>query len=273
MRFIPIAVTALAVFVTGCGAANTALDSAIDRAAARTGEGVGDAVGQRVGEMASALVMAQFPDNWSARWTSLYVNYLLNVGLSSGSYAVVEDAYQPGEWTRWRMLEGSEPTGAVIERAFLGSEDTGEEWWRVKYVNTEDDEAVVLEGLFTDDRSELVRMRAQFPGEDPKELPVERGTYSYAEPLHLTEQSLEGATVGRGMVEVPAGSFEARHVRYGTAGATLEWWIQEDVPGHLVKYLRRADDGGGEDTGSEMAQSWTVELESYGDDARRELVD
>lgn len=271
MRISTFTIAILVAVLAGCGAASTALDSAIDRAATRTGEGVGDAVGQRVGEMASTLVLAQFPENWSARWTSLYVNYLLHVGLASGSYAVVEEAYEPGEWTRWNMLEGSEPTGAVVERAFLGTESEGEEWWRVRYVNTNDDEAIVLEALFADDRQELVRMRAQFPGEEPQELPVERGTYGYAEPIQLTEESLEGATVGSERVDVPAGAFEARHVRYGSAGATLEWWIQDEVPGHLVKYLRRVDETGSDEAGDSISQSWTVELESYGDDAVREL--
>lgn len=254
----------LFLMLPGCGA----VDTAIDRAATRTGAVVGDAIGQRVGEMAAAVAVAQFPDTWSARWTSIYVNHLFTVGFSSGSYSVVEGAYEPGEWTHWQMLDGDEPSGAEVERAFLETTDSGDEWWRVKYVNTEDDEEIVLEALFTENRSEIVRMRAQFPGEEAKELPVEEGSYSYAEPVHLTEQSLEGATVGQERVTVPAGSFEARHVRYGTAGATLDWWIQDDVPGNLVKYSRRLDGGDAETNGP---QSWTVELTSYGDGAERQL--
>lgn len=269
MRLLHLLLVTLCITILGCGAAGSALDAAVDRAANRTGETVGDAVGQRVGEMAAAVVMARFPDTWSSRWMSVYVNYLFNVAFFSGSYAVSEDAYEPGEWTRWRMLDGEEDTNAVIERAFLSTTEEGNEWWRVKYVNTEEDEAIVLEGLFAPGRSELLRMRAQFPGEEPKELPVEEGLYTYAEPVHLTEESLQGATVGEEQVAVPAGTFQTRHVRYGTAGAILEWWIVDDVPGDLVRYLRSVD--GGEE-GSEMPQSWTVELIGYGDDAEPELT-
>jgi len=167
------------------------------------------------------------------------------------------------------MIENGESTGAFIERAFLARTDEGNEWWHVTYENAETDEAIVLEGLFSPDREELLRLRGKFPGEEPKEMPVQEGTYGYAAPQTLTPESMEGATVGTESVVVPAGSFEARHVRYGTPGATLEWWMDDAVPGELVKYLRRADDGS--DDTSNAPASWVVELDEYGDGAESEL--
>lgn len=269
MRKITLPTLAALMLIAGCSVANNAIDTAVDRAAQRTGETVGDAVGQRVGEMAASMIMARFPDTWTGQWTTLYVNYLFSLAFHSGSYSVVEEAYEPGEWTRWTMLQGDEPTGSEFERAYLEQTDDGEEWWCVTYVNTEDDEEIVLEGLFSADRSELLRLRAQFPGEEAKELPVEEGTFSYAEPRQLTEQSLEGAMRGIEQVSVPAGSFQARHIEYGTAGSTLSWWINDDVPGNLVKYASRADEQDEDD--AQIPETWTVELAEYGDGAEFRL--
>lgn len=245
------------VFTFGCS-------SVVNRAVGSAADAAGRAVGERVGEM----LVASFPDTWTPRWTNLYVGYLFGIAFHSGSYTVTGDnAWEPGQWTRWRMVDAGESTPTVVERAFLARTDEGNEWWRVKYVNTEDDEEIVLEGLFSADRSELVRLRGKFPGEEAKEMPVEEGTYGYAEPVRLTEESIEGATVGTESVSVPAGTFRARHVRYGQPGSTLEWWLNDDVPGGLIKYLQRA---GGE-TESETPSTWTAELQEYGGGATSEL--
>lgn len=238
--------------------------SVVDRAVGSAADAAGRAVGERVGQM----LVASFPDSWTPRWTNLYTSYLFGVAFHSGSYVVTEeDVYEPGEWSRWRMVDGGETTPTIIERAFLARTDEGDEWWRVKYINTDDDEEIVLEGLFSSDRSELLRLRGRFPGEEAKEMPVEEGTYGYAEPTRLTEQSVEGATVGTETVTVPAGTFQARHVRYGQPGSTLEWWLNNDVPGGMVRYLQRADG----DAEAEMPQTWTAELEAYGSGAESEL--
>lgn len=263
-------VSALAVTLLvlgGCSAGSVvdrAVGSAADAAAETAGERVGEAVGERLGQM----LVASFPDSWTPRYTNAYTGYLFSVAFHSGSYVVTEDdAYEPGEWTEWRMVDGGERTPTVIERALLARTDEGEEWWRVSYENTDDGEEIVLEGLFSPDRSELLRLRGKFPGEEAKEMPVEEGTYGYAEPTRLTPESVEGATVGTESVTVPAGSFEARHVRYGQPGATLEWWLSEDVPGDMVRYLRSA----GGQSQADVPQTWTAELTDYGADAESEL--
>ncbi len=265
MRITPILFSISLLIFAGCGAANRAMDAAVDRAAQRTGE----AVGEQVGQMAGSMLAAQFPDTWSTRWTTLYVNYLFGVAFHSGSYSVVDEAYEPGEWTRWQVVNQSSAPGGIIERAFVGRSDDGREVWRIEYTNPEEDEAIVLEGLFSPGRTELIRLRSKFPGEDEQELPVEEGAFTYAEPVQLTEESVEGATVGVENVTVPAGSFEARHVRYGAAGSTLDWWLDEEVPGDLVRYSQSARNG--DEDGEGAPESWVVELTNYGDDAESTL--
>lgn len=258
-KVIKLSALALVLFFTGCSVANRAIDTAMTRA----GTAVGETVGNRVG----AMLVAQFPSNWTQQWMTLYVNYLFSVAFHSGSMTVVDDAYEPGEYTRWVFADGQQQsTPAVIERAYLSQTDDGHEWWKVKYINTEEEQELILEGLFDMESGELLRLRAQFPGEEPQELPVEQGTYSYVQPIQLTEASLEGATVGSERITVPAGSFNTRHIRYGQADGTLEWWLNEDVPGGMVRYLVSSTESGGNSN-----ESWVVELQSYGSNARSEL--
>lgn len=247
-------------------ACSSVVNRTVDRAADRTGE----VVGERIGDAAGAMIVARFPDAWTTQWTTLYTGYLFNVAFQGGSYAVTEDAYAPGEYTRWQMVADGEPTGAFVKRAFLDRTAEGNEWWHITYEN-EEDEAIILEGLFSPDREELVRLRGKFPGEEAKEMPVEEGTYGYSRPRVLSPESIEGATVGTASVDVPAGTFSAQHVRYGTPGATMEWWMDDGVPGSLVKYLRRADDESEADDEPATPASWVAELVAYGDDATSEL--
>ena len=257
---IQLTVVTLALLFAGCAVANRAIDSAVYRA----GSAVGESIGNRVG----AMVAAQFPTNWTQQWMTLYVNYLFSVAFHSGSYTVADEVYDPGEYTRWVFADESEDVPAVLERAFLSRTDEGQEWWKVKYINTEDDQELILEGLFDTESGELLRLRAQFPGEEPQELPVQEGTYTYVKPIQLTEASLEGATVGTESITVPAGTFRSRHIRYGSAGSTMEWWLNEDVPGGMVRYLVKSSR---EESGQSTPQSWIVELQSYGSNARSEL--
>src|SRR5690606_581122 len=107
------------------------------------------------------------------QWMTLYVNYLFAVAFHSGSYTVVDDAYEPGEYTRWTFVGENEDSPAAIERAFLSRTDEGHEWWKVKYINTQEDQELILEGLFNTESGELLRLRAQFSGAAPAERPVQ----------------------------------------------------------------------------------------------------
>jgi hypothetical protein len=270
-----VAVLALAVAVSGCA---SAIGSAIDTAATRTGQGIGDAVGRRVGAAAGAAIGARI-DVWTPYVTQMYVNYLFVMAFNSGSYTFETGEYTPGQWTRWQVVEAAEDgeRPPTMERAFLNRTAEGNEWWRVKYVTYHRDDGkevsdtITLEGLFSADQTQLVRLRGKLPGEaEAKEMPVQEGTFGYARPMPLTEESVRGATVGVETVRVPAGSFQARHVRYGDMGGTLEWWLVDEVPGGLVKYLRRPPREADRD-GTD-ASKWTLELVAHGAGARSELA-
>lgn len=249
--------------VAGCG---SVVSSAIDTAAG----GVGTAIGNR----AAARMNARLGAMWGPQMTQFYTGYLFSLAFHSGSYAPAGDLYEPGEWTKWRIVQtGQEGPPPEFERAFIRREADGSEWWRVRYVVMGDDgsgnmvpDTILLEGKFSADRSQLVRLRGKMPGDaQANEMPVEEGTYGYSEPIGLTDESLQGATVGTETVSVPAGTFSARHIRYGNlGGGTLEWWLNDDVPGEMVKYTTTSSTEPSSDGTTPDPYNYTVELVAHG---------
>ncbi len=129
---------------------------------------------------------------------------------------------------------------------------------------TDDESKVtILEGLLDPAQKKFVRMRAQFPDDkEGNELPMDDQNY-YHPAQKLSKDSVEGATKGIETVTVPAGTFKAKHVVFGGAGGTNEWWLNEKVPGGTVKQLSknpRSDE-----------DKWEMELTAYGNDAKSEL--
>ena len=254
----------LVVAASGSGCA-TFISTATDTAAGH--------IGTRIGERVGAAVVARFPNTWTTYYIQFYTRWLFTMAFHAGSYTYALREYQPGEWTRWQMLdaelEGKVPT---MERAFLGELADGSEWWRVKYVNYppgEEPQDIVLEGLFSPDGSQLLRLRGRFPGQEAQEMPVEEDAFGYLPPTELTAQSIEGATVGNPTIKVPAGIFQTRHVRYGTPQGAIEWWFSDRVPGGMIKYSHTARD---HQPGEEPdLHHWALELDGYGANTVSEL--
>ena len=264
----------LAIAAVGGGCA-TMMDSALDRAAQRTGEGVGDAVGKKTGEIAGAYVVSRFPAAWTPDLTNIYVGYLFSLAFHSGGYSVGGKAYASGDWTKWNMVDSSgKGKASTLERAFLGKQADGKEWWRVKLTDGESGDQMILEGLFSADASELVRLRGKMPRDvDAKEMPVQKGTFGYVKPTELTAESIQGATVGPEKITVPAGSYNTKHVRYGgMGGGTLDWWLIDRVPGGMEKYSTSDTNAAAAPSGgAPNAHSWALELAGVGAGAKSEL--
>ena len=252
----------------GCG-------SMVSGAMNAAGAGIGSAIGNKVGAAAGAAVASRMPAVWTPDMTPIYMNYLFTMAFHSGSYELAGTDYQVGEWTRWRMVDseaqaaGDEPV--EIERAFLHRTADGKEWWRVKYISATEEgrDSITVEALMDPETGEFRRMRGMMPGEkEPKEMPVEEGSYTYTKPTQLTKESMEGALVGTETVRVPAGSYTADHLRYGTGYGTYDWWFNEEVPGGLVKYSRTHEQS---DAEGMDPYNWTVELVRSGTGARSQM--
>ena len=124
----------------------------------------------------------------------------------------------------------------VIERAFLKELENGNQWWRVSWKDSEG--LWVWESLIDTQNSQMLRMRARDTDGNEGEVPVS-GESVYMSATELTRESVQGATVDKGKVDVPAGRFQADHVVYlaGSGGGQIEFWLAPQIPGGVVKYL------------------------------------
>ena len=192
-----------------------------------------------------------------------YASVAFTYAFSAGGYWLGSKDFEPGDWTKWTSSTGQ---AYVAEKAFLKKDENGNEWWRVIYsINREKDapKQLILEGLFAPQRARLLRLRAQFPGQETGEIPVTEQQY-YFPPARLTRESIEGAIVGKESVQVGAGQFNARKAVYSVMGAGVsEWWLTDKVPGGVLKYLFKAKKDG--------APALEMELDSYGKNAKSVL--
>jgi hypothetical protein len=266
MRRTLLSALVIALPAMGCSLLTSAADRATDRAADRA---VDNAVDNSMpanqpsnanpnADAAAAQQQAAMA-NYGPMMARAYGQMMFAMAFGAGGYAPEEVAYKPGQYTRWSGKEGT-----TFERAYLFNDADGNPWWKMKYV-TKDGKNIIMEALFSPDRSKLLRERAQFPQDKaPQEIPVEENTY-YTPPHHLTKQSLHGADQGVESVTVPAGSFKAHHYVFGDAmSGSAEFWVSDKVPGGEVRQLHKATNGN--DHGD-----YELALTSYGDDAKSEL--
>lgn len=240
-------VVAAAMVVASCSTPSPA--GLMNRAINKTVDSAANKVGERVGEAIAADILANNPHLIQA-----YAMGVFNVMFYQGGYYLESGGYSEGQYTTWRS-EGLQE-GEWFEKTLLREHDNGNQWWRVETHSKSDggdESVVVMESLFSaPDEStgsrRVLRMRAHLPGEDaPREIPIteqDSRTWYLSDSRKLTDESMQGMTVGEEQVEVPAGSFAAKHLQTkGSDESTLNWWVVDDVPGDMVKFTRIDPDG------------------------------
>ena len=264
---------ALLVVASQLGGCAQLLDRLMNAAGDRAGQMVGDAIGQRVGAMVAGQTMLAM-DQLTPELTQAYALGVFTVLYYHGGYAWSGKGYQPGEYTQW---EGeSMAQGDFFEKAFLRREADKSEWWRVRVQEKTDGtpEEAVFEALFSppakDGTQRIKRMRAKLPAQKAGgEVPItaeNQASWVLRPAGRLTPESLKGATVGTEKVTVPAGSFTARHVRFAHGAGQVDWWLNDAVPGGVVKYGFVATDEDGK-----TEASW-MRLKAKGTGARPSLL-
>lgn len=256
---IVIAIGVLATSLSGCFLVQEAAESTVGAAGEAAGQEVGEAIGARV---ASA---ANLPTAGTSQWNRFMVSQaqvLFNYAFAANGMWPAEATYDEGEWVRYEFRTGDDGDAGfqTLERAFLTSTDDGNEWWRVKA--EQEDDTWVYEALINPERGEVVRLRSKDPDGNVGEVPVTERTV-YQSPQRLTEESIEGATVGTEELNTPAGTFSTRKVEYtgGMGSGTVTWYLSEDVPGHVVRYRAQGEEG----------NAWISTLAAYGKDATTTL--
>lgn len=192
---------------------------------------------------------------WTSDYAWQYIGELFQVMYLSGAM-VFEKPYETGQWTKWEIVqrdaeyEGDDPkqleTKREMERALIGKTTDGGEWWRTTIIDFYDEgdgkvvaDTVIMESLFRGENEyvkQLVRVRAKLPGQEPNELmvPQHMAMLSFLSvfPMKPTAESVQGATVGNERI----GQFDARQVRFGAGGGTIEWWLADNAPGGWVQF-------------------------------------
>ena len=217
---------------------------------------------------------AHGPAVWTQDYAWIYIAALFQMQYLSGA-TMFETDYKPGEWTRWSMSGNDGDSKQVSERAFLGKQADGGEWWRVKTITTTSDgvaDTVSLEALFkaengNDQVQTLVRMRGKLPGNSEAQeliVPQQWSMWNMSGSMGRkpTKESIDGATVGTESVTTPAGTFKAKHVRFGAGGGTLDWWLDDATVGGWVKFQVMDND---------KKPQYTQELVGKGTGAKSEL--
>ncbi len=162
-----------------------------------------------------------------------------------GGFMFGQSRFRPGESTRF------DDGRHEFEKAFLERQADGKEWWRVSTRDNDSSEESVFEALVSkpdaQGRQQILRMKARFPGEsEVQEIPVTQDSQAgwVLQPAaRLTPESIDGATIGREEVTVPAGKYRTRKVRFGRPGGSIEWWLSDDVPGGVVQFSVKSKDG------------------------------
>jgi hypothetical protein len=265
-----IAYGALALSLAGCSTVSSAIGGAIGGANRGVGQAAGNAAEGAVGGAVPAPRPGApgAPGMGAAAYTPQvmmsYANVMFAIGFNSGGYWVPGADLQQGQSVTFEFT--SDNHTRRLERAFLKLLPDGKTWYRVKWYSVnEQPDTVTFEAMFSADRSQVLRMRGKAPGQQAGEIPVEQNTgFSWREPTYLTQESLDGATVGTESVTTPAGSFSAKHIRYNMmGGGTYEWWMAPNVPGGVVKYIVGYGSNTYTQTLVAMGSNATTELGSY----------
>jgi hypothetical protein len=273
MRGFLIISASLALFSAGCSSImSSMMGSAGSSAGSAAGNQVGSAAGNRAGAAAVDSMggpgVQPTPVNLgygggmgSPQATTFYTQFIFGMAFGSGGYAVAPVEYKAGQYTRWNVAS-SAGSNATLERAFLSVDADGNQWWKVKFIADKGD-TTILEALFSPKDQKMLRLRAKYPHDaEGKEMPVSENSY-YAAPQRLTQQSIDGATVGTASVVVPAGQFKAKHVVFADVAMSHEWWLMPAIPGGVVKQLSHPN--------QDNHKGYEMDLVAYGNDAHSEL--
>lgn len=202
----------------------------------------------------------------SAQWHNIMImqaQMAFSYAFAANGFWLGQSPYEQGQWTRFELKQEEDDQKVEFEKAFLTTDDKGNQWWRVSWKTG--DQSFVYEGLIDPESGSVKRLRAKDTDGTVGEIPVTEQTRTiYSEPQKLTEESIEGATIGTEQLQTPAGTFTSEHVQYMAMGmgGNMEWWLTPDVPGGVAKYLINDD---------REKRVWTCTVTALGDDAETVL--
>lgn len=182
-----------------------------------------------------------------------------------GWFGYGDPNYKPGQGTVWEITGGGSGKPVTFERALLRMNTDGTQWWRLEM--TSDNDTFTYEFL-VDGRGTVqkVRFKDSQSGTVGEFVPSGQ-TQSRTQAPELTRDEIANSLVGRENVVVPAGRFTADHYVYNDANNKYKFniWIDQSVPGYMVKFAGTDAGGRGASNGRLMKveSGVTTELGSY----------
>lgn len=201
-------------------------------------------------------------DSEWAQVTAFQAQIAFTFVFNAGGFWIGEGEYKPGEYTKFEWISDEEDP-VVMEKAFLIELDDGKQWWRVGW--THEGETWIFESLLDPQIDQMVRLRARDPEGNIDDVPLE-GQSIYVPPNILNEDNLDRPSKARERLETPAGTFQTDHVVFDSGDdIIIEWWMANNVPGGVVKYLLRSEEEGlvWESTLLEYGKKAATELDSF----------
>jgi hypothetical protein len=168
-----------------------------------------------------------------ARFVSLYW-----ASLAAGGYVYDDRSFNEGEGVRIRQTYRSDGDAQEIEftRSLLRINSDGSHWWRIVYAL--DDDEMEFEVL-VDSAGGLTMVRYLDPetGEVVEFEPDDPDAWSGSDDASLVSANeFDELYEGSERIRVPAGSFRTDRLHYTDDEIDYTWWINDDVPGTMVKY-------------------------------------
>ena len=242
----PLMAFALVLLLSGCMSVVDSInmvDGKISQTRTSANQAVADAVG--IGALEDSMVAA----------------LVYSQAFFAGGYVQGYEDFSEGEGVVWKITaedgeNAADSDSLEIERALLKRTSDGNAWWLLRYKD-EDGEEMVSESLMNEDYEMLIfryrdpetqKIREWKPESSEQEAEEETAEVEEVEAAYFRDDYSD-YIVGTVRVRVPAGTYTAEHVRIvdtytieeengesETYEVRYEWWIDEDVPGDLVKY-------------------------------------
>jgi hypothetical protein len=264
VALLPLGLTIMALLLAGCSTLNNLTN-------AMGGGSTQNTTQSQQANNTSAPDQGQAPaasaQVYQFQFTAFYTGFW-----SMGWFGYKDANYQPGQGTIWKFTStgGGSKGPVVFERALLKVVPGNSQWWRFKM--TSGNTNIVYEFLVGPD-AVVTRVRYQDPnsgtiGEfvpSQDQMKPQAGMGASSAPKSRAEMAKY--YTGKQDVQVEAGSFTADHYLYTdeSGNGTAESWVNEKVPGYMVKSIYTNKKNNQTATGelTQIERGVTTTLNSY----------
>jgi len=264
--FMPLALMTAALLLAGCSTLNT-LTSAMGGGSTQNTTQSKQSDKQPASDQGQAQAPGASAQVYQYQFSAFYTGFW-----SMGWFGYKDANYQPGQGTIWKFTNtgGGSKEPVIFERALLKVVPGNSQWWRFKMTNGKVN--IVYEFLVGPD-TVVTRVRYQDPdsgkiGEfvpSQDQMKSQPGMGASSAPKSRAEMAKY--YTGKQAVQVEAGNFTADHYLYTdeSSNGTAESWVNEKVPGYMVKSIYTSKKNNQTSTGelTKIESGVTTSLNSY----------